>query len=227
MTQKVVILGAGLYAKEVLWVFHDSNRIENRWEVLGFIDDNQAWHNQNICDKPVLGGFDWFSGADVNGIKVICSNVPTRTKLSLVRKAEELKLGFCSIIHPSVQHSLCGSIGKGCYVGAGAVLGPDSILGNHVSVNTNAIVSHDTIIKDYVNLGPGVKLAGNAFIREGADIGIGVSVNKDIRIGKWSVVDSNAAVIKDIPNYSTVVAVPSQVIIKGYTVQRDKSSYDI
>jgi len=213
--QKVVILGAGPFAKEVYWCFHDANQVEHRWEVLGYIDDNKEKHGQVICGIPVLGDFSWFEGVDRREIKVICGAGPGAIKSILVDKVEMFGLDFCSILHPSVEHSFCSEIGHGCVVSAGSILAPESKLKNHVTVNLDVTVGHDNVLEDYSNLAPGVHLSGDVIVKEGADIGTGATVIQGLTIGKWSVIGANASVIRDIPDYVTAVGVPAKVIKKA------------
>ena len=38
--KKIIIIGAGAFSREVLWLIEEINNAKNEWEVLGFLDDN-------------------------------------------------------------------------------------------------------------------------------------------------------------------------------------------
>ncbi|MGC9000652.1 DapH/DapD/GlmU-related protein, partial [Caldisericum sp.] len=63
---------------------------------------------------------------------------------------------------------------------------------------------------------PGVHTGGSVFIGEGTLLGIGSSIIPGIKIGKWAVIGAGSVVIRDVPDYATVVGNPGKVIrIKG------------
>ena len=63
MNQKrVVIIGAGGFAHELLDLIDAVNQDEPQYEELGYIVDPQYGSPGTVInDKPILGGFDWLS----------------------------------------------------------------------------------------------------------------------------------------------------------------------
>jgi len=53
--QKVVILGAGGLAREVLWIFHEVNKCKPQWDILGFMGEAPANHRSSLCDPLCTG----------------------------------------------------------------------------------------------------------------------------------------------------------------------------
>lgn len=210
--QKVVILGAGGFAREVLWVFREANEINQQWEALGFIDENPENQGKAICDLPVLGSFEWFKTVDKSNIKVICGTGSPRTKQHLAEKAESLGLEFCSVIHPNVRMSEYVEIGKGTVITAGNIITTQVKIGNHVSLNLDCTIGHDDVIEDYCNIAPGAHISGNVTLKEGVNFGTGAVILQGVTVGKWSIIGAGAAVINDIPDNVTAVGVPAKVI---------------
>ncbi len=101
--EKVVILGAGGHAREVLWAFEEDNRATPKWEVLGFIDENTSNTGRKISDLPILGDFKWFDKEDRYDIYVISGAGNCQTKLRFAEKAAAVGLRFCSVIDSSVN----------------------------------------------------------------------------------------------------------------------------
>lgn len=210
---KVVILGAGGLAREVLWIFCDVNdKGYGTWEILGFMDENPANLEGSLCGVPILGDFEWFQSADKNELKVLCAVGSTKAKKSIVAKAERIGLSFCTVIHPSVQLSKYVEIGVGTVITAGCILTTQIQIGNHVYLNLDTTVGHDVIIEDFVNAAPGCHISGNVVLREGVDLGTGAVILQGITIGKWSTIGAGAVVTEDIPDNAVAVGVPAKVI---------------
>lgn len=209
---KVVILGAGGFAREVLWVFREANKVDHQWEVLGFIDESPEHHGKMLCDLPILGGFEWFKDANSSEIKVICGVGSPNTKRYFVDKAESMGLGFCSVIHPSVKMSKYVEVGKGTVITAGNIITTQVKIGNHVSLNLDCTLGHDDILEDYCNIAPGAHISGNVTLKEGVDLGTGAVILQGLTVGDWSIIGAGAVVTTDIPPHVTAVGVPARVI---------------
>jgi sugar O-acyltransferase (sialic acid O-acetyltransferase NeuD family) len=209
--QKVVILGAGGFGREVLDIFVAENRASKKWEILGFVDDDVELHGKVLNGYPVLGSFDWFKTIDPKEIKVIAAVGDNRVRRKVVDKAKERGLEFCSVIHPTVTLTPFVTFGEGVIATAGVIFTNQISVGNHVIINLDVTIGHDTVIEDFVNLNPGVHINGNNRIEEGAYIGSGAVTIQDISIGKWSIVGAGAVVVKNIPDRVLAVGVPAEV----------------
>lgn len=210
--KKVIILGAGGFARETLWIFKEANEEKNEWEVLGFIDENKECHGKVICDLPIVGGFEWFDNKNYSDLYVICAIASPRTKRKIVEKAYEKKIKFCSIVHPTVRMSKYVEIGKGTIIHAGNIITTQIKIGNHVYLNKACTLGHDSIIEDYCNVSPGAHIGGNVHFEKGVDFGIGAVITQGITIGEWSIIGAGSVVISNIPSNVTAVGVPAKVI---------------
>ena len=56
---KLYIIGAGGFGREVAWLVERINEINPTWELMGFIDDNKAKWGNCENDYDVLGGCDY------------------------------------------------------------------------------------------------------------------------------------------------------------------------
>ena len=73
---KIVIIGASGFGREVFWTIRECNDIDNRYDVLGFIDDNSSLHGQKINGLPILGDINWLSRNLNKNVK--CENIYIR-----------------------------------------------------------------------------------------------------------------------------------------------------
>jgi len=210
--EKVVIIGAGGFGREVLDVFLAENEVSKRWEILGFVDDDPELQGKTLNGYPVLGSFDWFKTINPREIKVITAVGNNEVRRKVVEKVQSIGLEFCSVVHPNVIMTPFVSIGQGVVVTAGCIFTNQIKIGNHVIVNLDVTIGHDTIIEDFVNLNPGVHINGNNKIQEGAYVGSGAVTIQDITIGKWSIIGAGAVVVMNIPEKVVAVGVPAKVV---------------
>lgn len=103
----------------------------------------------------------------------------------------------------------------------GIEIHPGATIGNSLFIDhgMGVVIGETTIIGDNVTLYQGVTLGGTGkekgkrhpTIGNNVVIGAGAKVLGNIRIGDNSYIGSNAVVIKDVPDNSTVVGVPGRI----------------
>lgn len=210
--QQVVIIGAGGFAREVLDIFDALQEIKPTYDVIGYIVDPQyGIPGTCINDKPILGGFDWLA-EHRNYVQAICGVGSPEKRMQLVKRAQELGVTFCTVVHPNVVVTRWVNIGEGTVITAGCILTNQIQIGKHVHINLNCTIGHDVVIENFVALAPGVHISGNVILREGCYIGTGANIAERRDIGAWSIVGAGSTVITDVPKNSTAVGVPNKVI---------------
>lgn len=209
--QKVVILGAGGFGREVLDVFDAVNQIDPIFDVIGFIvDSHYGKPGAFINDKPILGDLGWFQKN--KDVKAICGIGEPHKRHEVVMRAKRLGVNFCSIIHPGASLTRWVRIGEGTVITQGSILTNQIQLGDHVHINLDCTIGHDVVIEDFVTLSPGVHVSGNVALRRGCYIGTGSNIIENIAVGGWSIIGAGSTVITDIPDNTIVVGVPAKVI---------------
>lgn len=208
--KKIVIIGAGGFAREVAWLIEEINSLNNEWDLLGFIDENLNNKDKILNGCPVLGDFG--SIRSHGDIYSICAVGNPKSKSKLVKKAEKAGLKFTNLIHPKALVSRYVEMGLGNIVCAGVIISTNVTIGSHVSINPASTVGHDTIIEDYSTILWSVNISGNCKIEVGSDIGTNTSVIQGVTVGSWSVIGAGAAVIDDIPPDCTAVGIPARAV---------------
>jgi sugar O-acyltransferase (sialic acid O-acetyltransferase NeuD family) len=175
---------------------------------MGFLDDDPTTWGTTQLNLPVLGRIGTLLNYDPDGIVLgIGSNADRRTLVEMWDS--RVNSLWRSAIHPRATVAASVRMGHGVVVAAGAVINPDSVLGDHVIINTGATVDHDCKIGDYAHIAPGVSLAGGVSIGRGTLMGIGSTILPDHSVGDWSIVGAGAVVVRDIPDHVLAKGVPS------------------
>ncbi len=212
MSKKIVILGAGGFAREVLDIFDACNRVGQDFDVLGYIVESQYGSPKTLVnDKPVLGDFDWFAGHS-DGIYAVCGVGAPELRIRLVMSAQKWDVRFCNIIHPSAILTRWVTLGEGVVITAGCILTNQIRIGNHVHVNLNCTIGHNAVLDDFVTLAPGVHISGKVTLSTGCYIGTGANLIDGVYVGEWSIVGAGSTIVEDVPPNTTVVGVPGKVI---------------
>ena len=210
--KKLIIIGAGGFAREVAWLVERINARSREWELLGFVDDNPATWGETINGYKVLCGTDGL--VDHGDVYAVCAigSAKTRKKVIEKIKSNAPAVKFATLTDPSVIISDLVSIGEGCIICANTVVTVNVKIGAHVHVNLDCTVGHDAEISDYVTVYPGVNISGMTFYGECVELGTGAQIIQGKKIGKNTVIGAGAVVVRDIPESCTAVGNPARVI---------------
>jgi sugar O-acyltransferase (sialic acid O-acetyltransferase NeuD family) len=209
---KVVLLGAGGFAREVVELIEAANGAVPKFEVLGYLVD--AAHGAPgtvVGDRPILGDFDWLAGR-AGDVRAIAAVGAPALKRRMVAAAAEHGVGFATVVHPGVVRGRRVRLGDGVILAAGCVLTTDIEIGDHAHVNLGCTVGHDVRLEPFVTVSPGAHLSGNVVLEEGCFIGTGANIIERRRVGRWAVVGAASGVMTDVPANSTVVGIPARVL---------------
>lgn len=205
----IVIIGAGGFAREVAWLIEEINNNSLKWNLLGFIDDNENNIGKELNGYKVLGTTEYLNKLPKSVYSIIgIGDGSIREKI--VSKLVNRK--FATLIHPSVRISKTNILGDGVIICAGNILTVNIKIGNHVIINLDCTVGHDVEINDYVTVLPSVNISGNIKIGEYTTLGTGVKIIQGIDIGKNIMIGAGTIVIRNVENGCTLVGNPGKVI---------------
>jgi sugar O-acyltransferase (sialic acid O-acetyltransferase NeuD family) len=212
---KLVILGGGGTAKDVLSIIGDMGRSGSPYEVVGILDDNPALDGQEVCGIPVLGPLERAKSLD-EVLFVNCLGSPRNYwKREAILTALELpREKFATLIHPSAAVSVSSSIGQGVVLYPHVVVMAGVRIGDHVTVLANTVMNHDVVVEDFCIITSGVNLSGGVCLRRGSYIGAGASLIQYCTVGEWALVGLGSAVVRDVPPWTVVAGRPARVIRK-------------
>lgn len=205
--EKLVIIGAGGYAKSVL----DSIDYYN-YTVKGFLDEisNEKEH----LGYPILGRcLDELE--DMHGCFYFIAIGNNEKRKIWYERLMSKKLRLINVVDKSAIVSPRATIGNGCFIGKLAVVNSKATIGNNCIINTRALVEHGCQVGNHVNLSTNSVINGDVKVGDGSFIGSCAVTIGQLKIGEWSTIGAGSVVIHNVDNGVTVAGVPAKFIKKG------------
>lgn len=211
--RKTLIIGAGGFARELLWLIEDCMAAGEVWEICGIVGDAQGFHThaQHLLMRTDAEAIHQFSPEDTQFLIAI-GNARVRSKIA----QRYVEAGFSSappVIHPSVRRSQQVRIGAGTIICAGSTLTTDIEIGQHCVINLHCTVGHDAAIGDCSVLAPSVNISGNVRIGASVQIGTAAVVIPNVSIADHIQVGAGAVVTQSLAEIGTYVGVPAKKIV--------------
>jgi sugar O-acyltransferase (sialic acid O-acetyltransferase NeuD family) len=203
-----VIVGAGGVGRETLDIVEALNRVEMRWEFLGFLDDTKS-------EDPLVTR----RGARILGTSALLAELDCayviaiadpRARERIDRIATRAGRTAATLIHPASTHGSDGSIGPGFIAMAGSSITTHVTIGRHVQLNPTVAVGHDAVLGDYTTLYPGARVSGDVTLGKGVTLGTGACVIQGLTIGAGTFVGAGAVVTRSLPRDIVAVGVPAR-----------------
>lgn len=208
----LIIFGASGFGREVAWLVERINKVSPTWNLLGFMDDDEALQKNEINGYRVLG-----KTGDVGqypNAYFVCAVGASRVREKIINNMQTVNpdIKFGTVIDPSVELSEYVTIGEGTIICAHTIITVNITIGKHVIINLDCTVGHDAIIQDFVTLYPSVNVSGITQIGHAVELGTGMQIIQGKAIGDYSIVGAGAVVVKDIPEKCTAVGSPAKPI---------------
>lgn len=210
---KVWVVGAGTYGDVLTsYMRHEVRSLDPT----GLVDDDPTKHGTERCGLPVLGGTELLREAKSRGVEgvVVTLGDPT-LRLRFLRMARELGLATPHLIHPSAVVSPDAVLGQTVTVMAMSVVSPFATLGDGVMVAPQSIVGHHTTLGEGTFLAYKVGVGGSIEIGKRCYFGAACTIMTGVkRVGDDVTVGAGALVIRDVDAGLTVVGLPAKPLIK-------------
>lgn len=197
--------------REVACFIDMINKKEQKWNIIGFFDDD-----------PALAGKDGVRGTveDLNGLEretgvVIAVGNPAKRR-DIVERLTGKNLFFPNIICPDccffkeddykMGHG--NIVGVGCLISLNVTLGDFNILNNHIALG------HDVTVGDYNSMMLGTKVCGLCSIGNGNYFGVNSTVLQTFSVGNNTVIGTGSVIMKDTKDDSTYFGNPAVCLLK-------------
>lgn len=207
--KKIIIVGAGGFGRELLWWIKDINKIEKKWEIAGFIDDNPNALDGYECDYPIIGTIkDWQPREDEEFALAFGSPALKRRMVDLLKSKGAR---FATVIHPTAMLSEFAKIGEGFIMFPNSKVSCNTTIGDFVTLLATPI-GHDTTIGDYTVISGGCNVVRNVKIGKDVFLAAGVCIAQDVQIGDGAYLGLGSVVLKDVPAGATVFGNPARIV---------------
>ena len=207
----IIIIGAGGFGRETVQLIDDINSNILQWNLLGFVDDKKEIQGKEINGYQVLGGIDFLNYYEED-VYIVSAIANCRTKKNIIEKLNNKNIRFANLIHPSAVVARDLKLGFDIIIQSNCVLTTNIRIGNHVGISPQCGLGHDCYIGDYCTLFWNVNIGGQVVVEEGCLLGTKTTIIQERRVGSWSIVGSNANIIRDIQDNCTAVGNPAEVI---------------
>lgn len=199
----LLIFGAGGHGR----VLVDAALLAHKWKKI-VVSDRKLPENQS----ELLPGISLLTA---EAALVLDPSVHIAIGNNLSRQKEAGAWGherLMSVVHRAAVVSVFSRIGSGCFVAAGAVIGPSAQVGMCVIVNHGAVIDHDVEVGAFSHIAPNASLGGHARLGQRVLIGSGAVVLPSIVIGDDVVVGAGSVVNANLQGPGTYAGVPARKI---------------
>ena len=206
---QLVIIGAGGHGKVVL----DILRAAGQHEPAGFVDATPGRAGTTFGGLPIFGPANMLPKLrqqNVRGAIVAIGDCRVRQQYAALLREQGFEL--VNAIHPTASISPTATLGRNIVIAAQVAVCTEAKIADSVILNTSSVIDHECEVGEGAHICPGAHLAGRVRIGIGAWIGLGANIIQCMSIGEFATVGAGAVVIRDVPEYATVVGVPARVI---------------
>lgn len=208
--EKLIIIGAGGYAKSVLDAIDYYN-----YQVKGFVD--QYSEEKEHLGYPILAKeLEDIEDKEKYFYFIAIGNNERRRKW--YNKLRDLNLRLINVVDRSAIISPEAKIGTGCFFGKMSVVNAKAVIHSNCIINTKALVEHGCEVHRHANISTNSVINGDVIVGTGSFIGSSSVTLGQLTIGEWSTVGAGAVVTQSVGDGVTVAGVPARVIREGATL---------
>jgi len=197
MDNTYILLGCGGHARSIADVIYYNNYSSD----IIFVDEN-AREGERIMGFPVV------KNIQKNRYKLI----PASGNNDIRKKQFYDNENIVTIIAKTASISFFSSVGKGCFIGHGAHIGPESIIGDGTLINTNAVIEHEVTIGTFCHIAPNSTVCGRCSLGDNVFLGVGAIIKENISVCHDVKIGAGAVVIKDIMVSGTYIGCPARQV---------------
>ena len=206
--KKVFIIGSGGFSKQVIEIVEKLNKNENKYELMGLIDDNESLVGSNVMGYEILGNTDYLREySEQNQVFGVIAIANWKFRKLLKTKLTAVK--WLNLVHPSAVVSDYIQMGEGNVICAGVVINPDCRIGSHCHINIGTTMGHDIDMRNFVTVMPGSRISGNVTLMDCSMIGTGSTILQGLTIEENVIVGAGAVVTKNTSPNGLYLGVPA------------------
>ena len=204
--KKLIILGAGGTAYDLIDIANAMNKVKLEWNILGFLDDNMDLQGEIRYGYPVLGTIpDSINFNDAFFASSIGDAYKPEIRKIVRDKVPFPNEKFASLIHPSALISETSIIQPGAVIYGNVTVSSKVQVGHDVFLCGNTFLGHECIIGDHCVLSVGNFLASDVHVGDCSYLGVGVNIRHQINIGEKCLIGMGTVVVKNVPSKTKLI----------------------
>jgi sugar O-acyltransferase (sialic acid O-acetyltransferase NeuD family) len=213
--KNIAIYGAGGFGKEVVCLINSINNVENKWNIIGFFDDNTKKREASFFGLKILGGIDELNKYK-NELSVVFSIGNPSIIENIFSKVINLQISFPNIISPDCTFLDVESAS----FGQGNLIMPQSLISCNVSIgdfnlmNCGISIGHDSKIGSFNSFMSYSKISGEVTIGDSNYFGACSLVLQQKKIGSNTVIGASSVIMRNTEDENTYLGNPAVKILK-------------
>ncbi len=208
--QKLIIVGAGGFGREVCAWARQCPDFRREWDIAGFLDDNPDALEGYDVGLPVLNAISSYKprARDV----FVCALGQPQVKRACLEPLLDKGARFIQLIHPSVLIGDRVELGEGVVLCPRVTLTSDIVIENYASFNLNSSAGHDVSVGAFSQVNSFCDLTGGVEVGREVLLGSHATVLPGTKIGDRSIVGAGSVVLRDVPDDTTVFGSPAKAV---------------
>jgi sugar O-acyltransferase (sialic acid O-acetyltransferase NeuD family) len=208
--QKLLIIGAGGFGREVLNWALDAETLQEEWRVAGFLDENPLALESFSIPYPILGSPSSYLPAEEDVF--VCAIGDPQTKLRVCEELQARGAKFITLVHPTAVIGRYNKIGQGCIFCPRSCITTNIVLGDFVTINVSSGIGHDASIGKGTTFSAFCDVTGNTVLGEGVFLGSHAVVLPSVVVGDYARIGAGSVVLRKVKPGATVMGVPAKQI---------------
>tara|TARA_Y100000294_G_C8520539_1_gene322702 strand:+ start:130 stop:774 length:645 start_codon:yes stop_codon:yes gene_type:complete len=210
MKKKILIFSAGSAGREVNQLISSINKINESWEVVGFVDSDEDKAGKSVDGLSVYSNSNKPRDKDIYATCGIMDG-SLREKI-FNQEIIKNKYKLTNLIHPSVEQPKSLKIGLGNIIFGNVHISFDVEIKNFSIISNYCDLGHNLIANNYFTIMPSVIIGGNCEIGEQTLIGSGAMIHQGVKIGSNCKIGMGTLVTSEIKTNTSVVDYPRKTI---------------
>jgi sugar O-acyltransferase (sialic acid O-acetyltransferase NeuD family) len=214
--KRLVIVGAGGFAREVRWLAQEITAARGPaegYDFVGYVVSDPSAAGPHDSRPETLGDLSWLASHreawDVLALGI--GNPAPRLKVAAELEDIWGKACWPALVHPTVRMDAASChVGHGALLCAGVIGTVNLIFEPFAMVNLSCTIGHEAVIGRAACLNPTVNISGGVTIGPGVLVGTGAQVLQYVEVGAGATVGAGAVVSKPVPAGITVVGIPAK-----------------
>ncbi len=203
--ERLIIVGAGRFARVLLQWIRDINKKNPTYEIVGFLTVKDECVPE--LRLKIIGKAEQYIPHSTDCFA--CGVCVPEDKKYAVKPLCEKNARFVSVIHPTANIANRCNIGQGVVVFPFATISANTIVEDFVTVLFSGM-GHDAIARKYVTINSGCDITGGVVLEEGAEIRSNAVIVPHKKVESGAIVESGSVVIRTVQAGTTVFGNPAR-----------------